>query len=108
MSPTATIVPVRGRVYMADLGIGDKPFLVVSNNARNAKLDDCLAVRVTTGRKPDLASIVELTAADPLVGRVLCDDIAAIYRDELKRDVGALSSATMARVAVGLRFALSI
>ncbi len=55
---------------MADLGKGDKPFLVVSNNARNAKLDDCLAVRVTTSHTPDLASIVELTAADPLVGRV--------------------------------------
>lgn len=93
---------------MADLGSGDKPFLVVSNNARNSKLDDCLGVRITTSRKPDIASIVELTSADPLVGRVLCDDITAIYRDELKRDVGALSVLTMNQVAAALRFALSI
>jgi mRNA interferase MazF len=104
----ATVLPVRGRVYMADLGNGDKPFLVVSNNARNAKLDDCLGVRITTSRKPDMASIVELTPADPIRGRVLCDSIAAVYRDELKRDVGALSVATMSQVAVALRFALSI
>ena len=108
MSAAASIVPVRGRVYMADLGNGDKPFLVVSNNARNTKLEDCLGVRITTSSKPDIASIVELSSADPLVGRVLCDDIAAIYRDELKRDVGALSVGTMNQVAAALRFALSI
>jgi mRNA interferase MazF len=93
---------------MADLGSGDKPFLIVSNNARNARLDDCLGVRITTSRKPTIASIVELGPADPLVGRVLCDDIAVIYRDELKRDVGALSAGTMQQVATALRFALSI
>lgn len=93
---------------MADLGSGEKPFLVVSNNARNTKLEDCLAVRITTSAKPDIASIVPLTPADPLVGRVLCDDITPVYRDEFKRDVGALSGHTMAQVAVALRFALSI
>jgi mRNA interferase MazF len=93
---------------MADLGKGDKPFLIVSNNARNTKLQDCLGVRLTASRKPDIASIVELSSADPLVGRVLCDDLVVLYRDELKRDVGALSLATMNQVAAALRFALSI
>jgi mRNA interferase MazF len=102
------IVPVRGRVYLADLGNGDKPFVVVSNNARNTQLEDCLAVRITTTAKPDMTSIVPLNPADPLVGRVLCDNITPIYRDELKRDIGALSVATMQQVAVALRFALSI
>ena len=104
----AGIVPVRGRIYMADLGHGEKPYLIVSNNARNRQLSDSLGVRITTSSKPDMASIVVLAAADPLVGRVLCDDIVAIFHDELRRDVGALSVATMAQVAVGLRFALSI
>jgi mRNA interferase MazF len=108
VSAAAAIVPARGRVYMADLGNGDKPFLIVSNNARNTKLEDCLGVRITTSRKPDIASIVELGSVDPLVGRVLCDDIATIYQDELKRDVGALSVVTMNQVASALRFALSI
>ena len=102
------IIPARGRVYMADLGHGEKPYLIVSNNARNRKLQDSLAARLTTTVKPDLMSIVELSAADPLVGRVLCDDIVSIFHDELRRDVGALSSATMSQVAVGLRFALSL
>lgn len=93
---------------MADLGHGEKPYLVVSNNARNTKLGDCLAVRLTTSAKPEIASIVVLTQSDPLVGRVLCDDIVALYRDELKRDVGALSPVTMRQVAAALKFALGL
>ena len=96
---------------MVDLGPeagGDKPFLVVSNNARNSRLGSCLAVRITTSKKPPLASIVELDARDPLVGRVLCDDITLIYRDELRRDVGALALSTMTAVAAGLRSALAL
>jgi mRNA interferase MazF len=103
---TAPIVPVRGRAYLADVGNGAKPYLVVSNNARSTKLDDCLAVRITTNPKPDITSIVPLGSADPLVGRILCDDIVAIYRDELKCDVGALSVPTMNDVAVALKNAL--
>jgi mRNA interferase MazF len=103
-----SITPVRGRVYLADLGHGEKPYLVVSNNARNTKLQDCLAIRITTSPKPDITSIVALASGDPLVGRVLCDDVVTIFRDELKRDVGALSTPTMNQVAVGLRYALAI
>lgn len=102
------LVPARGRVYMADIGYGDKPFLVVSNNARNRALDDCLAVRITTSPKPDIASVVELSGVDPLVGRVLCDDLVKLFRDELRRDVGALSAGSMARVRVGLLHALAL
>lgn len=105
---TTDVIPVRGRVYMADVGNGDKPFLIVSNNARNQKLNSCIAVRLTTSKKPDMTSIVELGPADPLTGRVLCDDLLELFRNELKRDVGALSQATMDQVAVGLRFALSV
>lgn len=93
---------------MADLGHGPKPFLVVSNNARNSRLRSCVAVRITTSPKPEIASIVPLGSADPLVGRVLCDDITVIYPDELKQDVGALSRQTMNQVANALRFALNI
>jgi mRNA interferase MazF len=94
---------VRGRVYYADLGHGEKPWLVVSNDRRNTQLDSALAVRITTSVKPQLASIIELDTSDPLVGRVLCDDVNVIYTDEVKRDAGALSQRTMMRVADGLR-----
>ncbi|MER5915400.1 type II toxin-antitoxin system PemK/MazF family toxin [Streptomyces sp. NPDC001982] len=102
------LVPVRGRIYMGDVGNGRKPWLVVSNNARNTRLGDCLAARITTSPKPDLPSIVELSAADPLVGRVLCDDIVNLYRDELHEDRGVLTPQTMLKVAQGLRAALAI
>ena len=102
------IIPVRGRVYMADIGSGRKPWLVVSNNARNRALSDCLAVRLTTSVKPDLPSIIRLNSADPLIGRILCDDIALLYRSDLEEDRGALSPATMMKVATGLRSALAL
>ncbi|MGW6255399.1 type II toxin-antitoxin system PemK/MazF family toxin [Streptomyces sp. NPDC055085] len=105
---TAIGVPVRGRLYAADVGFGEKYWLVVSNNARNLSLDDCLAVRVTTTPKPDLASVVELSAADPLNGRILCDDIVNVYKNELRRDLGALSPQTMMKIAAGLRAALAL
>ena len=102
------MIPARGRVYRADLGYGLKPFLIVSNNRRNNALDSALAVRLTTSPKPELTSIVPLGPADPLVGRVLCDDIVPIYRDELTEDLGALSRETMAAVAGGLSAALGL
>lgn len=102
------MIPARGRVYRADLGYGLKPFLIVSNNRRNNALDSALAVRLTTSPKPELTSIVPLGPADPLVGRVLCDDIVPIYRDELKEDLGALSRQTMTAVAAGLSAALGL
>lgn len=103
------MIPARGRVYRADLGDGLKPFLIVSNNRRNTALDNALAVRLTTSMKPQMDSIVLLERDDlPLVGRALCDDIVLLYRDELHDDLGALSRATMTRVAWGLRHALGL
>ncbi|MFJ3856121.1 type II toxin-antitoxin system PemK/MazF family toxin [Streptomyces sp. NPDC090085] len=104
----AEIVPVRGRVYWANLGSGRKPWLVVSNNRRNRNLRDCLVVRVTTSVKPDLTSIVELGPDDPLTGRVLCDDVGPMYRDDILGEAGAVSRVTMERVAAGVRFAMDL
>lgn len=102
------MTPVRGRVYWADLGYGRKPWLVVSNNRRNARFEDCLVVRITTTSKPpDEPSVVRLTREDRLTGWVLCDDLARVYRDELA-DAGALTKATMDRVNDGLRAALAL
>ncbi len=98
----------RGRIYHADLGAGDKPYLVVSNNSRNRQLGSALVVRITTSVKPPLDSIVQLSPQDPLAGRVLCDDINVLYSDEVKHEGGALSLPTMVRVAAGLRAALAI
>jgi mRNA interferase MazF len=100
--------PLRGRVYRADIGTGLKPYLVVSNNGRNAATDSCLAARITTTRKPPLHTIIELAEGDPVTGRVLCDDVFKLYHDELREDLGALTPETMLRIGVGLRHALAL
>ena len=62
-----SVTPQRGQVYRCDLGYGLKPWLVVSNNARNRLLDDVVAIRLTTTVR-DLPTWVRLSAADPLAG----------------------------------------
>ncbi len=95
---------------MADIGLSDgaKPFLIVSNNGRNSHLGDYLSVRITTTQKPELISIVPLTANDPLVGWVLCDEITLLYPEDLIKHLGGLSLATMMQVDKGLAAALAI
>ncbi|MEU4281967.1 type II toxin-antitoxin system PemK/MazF family toxin [Nocardiopsis dassonvillei] len=105
----APLVPVRGRVYAADIGFGRKPWVVVSNNHRNRALGDCLAVRLTTTLRTPTTTVVALGPADrPFVGRVMCDDITLLDGEDLIEDQGALSFATMTCVANGLRAALGL
>ncbi|GLY17866.1 type II toxin-antitoxin system PemK/MazF family toxin [Kineosporia rhizophila] len=101
--------PIRNHVYMADVGHGDKPWLVVSNNHRNGNLDTVLAVRITTTDKQAAApTVVPLSAHDPLVGWALCDDLVQLFHDELKRHMGVLTAPTMRDVEDGLRIAMSL
>lgn len=94
-------VPPRGQVFQVDLGYGRKPWLIVSNNARNRHLESVFAARITTTRKiAALPAVVPLDAADPLRGFVLCDDIVQLYRDELAT-TGAISPHTMAAGSAG-------
>lgn len=99
--------PLRGHVYRVDLGHGAKPWLVVSNNRRNAALVTVVAARITsTDRHVDLPTVVPLAPGDPLVGWVLCDDLVQLDRDELSPHLGSLGAATMRRVSAGLRVGL--
>ncbi|MDQ1306976.1 MAG: mRNA interferase MazF [Actinomycetota bacterium] len=101
---------VRGRIYLVDLDLDDgpKPMLVVSNNIRNAQLPEVLAVRITTSPKPPMASIIDLPTGEPQVGRVLCDRITVIYKDEVIKELGAVSPPTMQAVESGLKHALGM
>lgn len=107
------VVPQRGRVYLAPLGdesdAGNKFWLCVSNNERNPRLEEFIAVRLTTTRRPRLPTWVALGPQDkPWTGGVACDDIGPIYRDQVIKDVGALSSVTMRRVEKALLLVLGI
>lgn len=99
---------LRGQVVGVDLGHGAKPWLVVSNNARNRNLDTVVAVRVTTtGKHANLPpTVVPLASADPLVGHVVVDDLIQLYHDELSVELGAVSAATMRAVSAAIRIAL--
>jgi mRNA interferase MazF len=108
--PRAPVVPQRGGVYVAPLGgAGEKLWVCVSNNVRNPKLEEFIAARLTTSRKPPLPSMVALSSADaPLVGTVNCDDLGPIYLDQVTRSAGALTPATMRRVNTALRYVLAL
>jgi mRNA interferase MazF len=93
---------------MADLGYGEKPFVIVSNDRRNAALDSVLAARITTTAKPTMPSIVRLEDGEPVGGSVLGDDIVEIFHDELGRHRGALSPEAMRQVGSALRAALGL
>jgi mRNA interferase MazF len=100
--------PLRGQVFRVDLGHGPKPWVVLSNNARNRNLESALAARITTtGKNAHIPTVVALSSADPLVGFVLVDDIIQLYRDELGTLLGSLAPATMQTISSALRVALS-
>lgn len=98
---------MRSQAFRVDLGHGGKPWVILSNNSRNRHLDTVLAARITTTSKnAHVPTVVPLTAADPLVGYVLVDDIVQLYHDELTDPLGALSAATMQEISRALRIAL--
>ena len=98
---------LRGQLFWVDLGHGAKPWLVVSNNARNRNLETVIAARVTTtGKNVALPTVVPLASADPLTGYVLVDDLVQLYHDELTKAAGAVSGPTMTAVSAALRIAL--
>jgi mRNA interferase MazF len=99
------MTPARGQIYRCDVGFGPKPWLVVSNNARNRHTADVLAIRLTTTDRR-LPTWVPLSLQDPLTGNANADNIETLGKDELGEYLGAVSVATMARVDTALALAL--
>jgi len=98
---------LRGQLFWVDLGHGRKPWLVVSNDARNRNLETVIAARVTTTQKHAAGpTVVPLSPEDPLVGHILVDDLVQLYEDELTQSAGAVTPATLAAVSAALRIAL--
>lgn len=80
----------------------------MSNNSRNPRLDEFIAVRMTSARKPALPTWVTLGPQDrPWVG-VGCDDIGPVWRDQVVKDAGALSAVGMRKVERALLVVLGI
>lgn len=104
---------LRGRVYGAVFehlkDLGEKYYLVVSNNRRNAAFPQVLAVRMTTTQpKSPRPSVVEVDRTGMFTGYAVCDDIVEVYPDEVTRERAVLSPREMERVDAGLRAALGL
>lgn len=99
--------PVRGQIYRADLGYGAKPWLIVSNNARNRVTADVLAVRLTTTER-ELPTWVPLGPSDPLGGYVNTDNIETLGKNELGDYLGTLAPASILAVNRALAVALGL
>jgi mRNA interferase MazF len=108
----AALSIIRGRIYLAPLGEADgaenKYWLCVSNNLRNPLLDEFIAVRMTSTRRPQLATWVSLGRQDKPWVSVACDDLGPIWKDQVIKDAGALSAAAMRRVEQALLLVLGI
>ncbi|QYB00428.1 type II toxin-antitoxin system PemK/MazF family toxin (plasmid) [Rhodococcus sp. USK10] len=100
---------LRGQIFWFDMGHGEKPWVVVSNNLRNRNLNTVLAARITTP-KPGIPTAVPLGPNDPLVGSILADDIVQLFDDELEasRSGGALSPSTIVELNKALAIALAL
>ena len=101
---------VRGQIYWCDLGHGEKPWVVVSNNVRNRNLNTVLAARVTTTPRHGIPTAVTLGSSDPLVGSILADDLVQLFDDEIaaSRPAGVLSPATVLELNKALAVALGL
>jgi mRNA interferase MazF len=103
---------MRGQVYRVTISeeYGPKPYVVVSNNVRNRKLNSVLAVRVTTTDKAHIPTAVPLQPGDPQVGYALADDIVEIYQEEWEAGtyLGALLPQTILALNTALKQALAI
>lgn len=100
---------LRGQIWARDVpGLGEKFFLVVSNNGRNASAYPRVhVVRTTAMRQPDMPSNVQLDNRDGGAW-VKCDEVTLVDKGTFKRQVGVVSPAGMARVATGLKHILAL
>jgi mRNA interferase MazF len=105
------VSPTRGQIIQAHIDGVDEPklFVVVSHNGRNnSRFPTVLAVRITTTAKDPRPSIVEVPHGEPVTGRVLCDTIGEVWKDEILAVRGGLSPRTMQQVDQGLAAALAL
>jgi mRNA interferase MazF len=102
---------IRGQVWWFDVGgtRGRRPFVIVSNNERNRRLNNVLGVMVTTTDKSGIPTAVPMTHEDPVEGFALADNIEELWKDEVKGScAGSLVAQTLMRLNVALKIALGI
>jgi mRNA interferase MazF len=101
----------RGSVWQYDFeeGAAPKPAVIVSNNGRNhSRWPVVHVVRVTAAPKEPRSTIVSVPGGECVKGSVLCDDLYPVYKEDLGKQLGALSPGVMREVDNGLRAMLGL
>ena len=114
--------PNRGEIWLADLGsargheqVGQRPVLVVSDDAFNSGLAGLVMVVPLTSKVAKSKSIPAHVRIDPPEGGlktpsvILCDQLRTISKDRLsKAPWSTMSAATLAEVEKALRVLLGL
>ena len=83
--------------------------LVVSNNRHNEQYPQHHVVQISASKLHEgTAGAVRLGSGDPAFGYVICRDILMVRREELKEDLGELSTETLLAVERALRMVLGL
>jgi mRNA-degrading endonuclease toxin of MazEF toxin-antitoxin module len=103
---------VRGGIYYADYGAGDRTVLVVSWDAINHGMRSPIICQVTkTERERNLPTFVAIPAGEAGLeydSYVLCHELLTLDLEDFRREVGMLSVPRLLEVEVALRRALDI
>jgi mRNA-degrading endonuclease toxin of MazEF toxin-antitoxin module len=103
---------VRGGIYDADYGAGDRTVLVVSWDAINHGMRSPIICQVTkTERERNLPTLVAIPAGEAGLeydSYVLCHELLTLDLEDFRREVGMLSLPRLLEVEVALRRALDI
>jgi mRNA interferase MazF len=114
--------PMRGEIWLADLGTGrgheqsgQRPVLIASDDAFNAGLAGLVMVVPLSSKIAKSKNIPAHIRVDPPEGGlkmasvILCDQLRTISKDRLgKAPWGTVAAATMGRVEQALRTLLSL
>jgi mRNA interferase MazF len=114
--------PIRGEIWPADLGVGrgheqsgQRPVLVVSDDAFNVGLAGLVMVAPLTSKVHKSKHIPAHVAVDPPEGGlktpsvILCDQLRTVSKDRLGRAAwGTVSAVTLAEVENALRTLLGL
>ncbi|HEV2371934.1 MAG TPA: type II toxin-antitoxin system PemK/MazF family toxin [Streptosporangiaceae bacterium] len=104
---------LRGQIWAVDLGLhepGEKFHVVLSNNGRNASAYPWVHVARITARKPavPLPTVIELPGDLPGGGWVKCDELMPLRKERLRRQVGVVPQAHIARIEDAIRLVLGL
>lgn len=118
MSPTPSLSPLRGEIWMLNLDpirgheqSGTRPALILSVDVFNAGPADLAIVIPITSRSKGVRSHVEVHPPEGglnVVSFIKCEDIRSVTKERLNRRLGEVSTPIMREVEDKLRILLGL